>query len=122
MAFTYLAGGRDVVMPQFIGDVAELSRFEQVAAETDATFLEVVLMDERASAIKRFRARDDGSEWARHNAALVEGLGGDLFLGALYDQLLEVVAARPQATVVRSVAGQVEQTHAAVEAAVRSAR
>src|SRR6516165_7502307 len=45
MAGTHLRGGRDVVMPQYLGELAEIERFEAVAHDSGGAFCEVVLMD-----------------------------------------------------------------------------
>lgn len=118
MAATHLAGGRDVVLPQLLARPAEVEKFEAVARDAGAQFREVVLLAGRSDALARFHARDAGSAWDRHNREVVASLGGEDSLHALYDRLQDVLAARPGAVVVASVPGQVEQTYAAVEAAV----
>ena len=45
-------------------------------------------------------------------------MGGDAFLGAMYDRLLDVLRARPSAVVVHSEPDAVEKTYAAPEQAV----
>ena len=114
MAATHLAGGRDVVLPQFIGRIAQLERFEQVAAEQGADFREVILIADRAEAIDRFGRRRDDSAWGVHNRAVVAGMGGEQALGEMYDLLADVLAARPAAVVVPSESGAVEETYAAL--------
>src|SRR2546425_2482959 len=44
MAGTHLRGGREVVMPQYLGRLSEIERFEAVAHGSDAAFCEIVLM------------------------------------------------------------------------------
>jgi hypothetical protein len=101
MAAAYLATGRDVVLPQYLGRLDE-----------------VVLLDDRDAAVARFDARRDDTVWNLHNRRVVADLGGDAFLASMYDRLLEVVAARPAAVLVRSVPGAVEETYAGVEQAL----
>lgn len=38
MTATHLRGGRDVVMPQYLGRLSELERFETVARDSGAVF------------------------------------------------------------------------------------
>lgn len=121
MAATHLAGGRDVVMPQLLAKVSELEKFEGVAATNGARFVEVVLLADKHESLDRFRRRTVDSDWDAHNRALVARLGGATFLAELYDRLQDVLAARPDALVVDSAPGAVEETYAAVEQALATA-
>ena len=118
MASAYLATGRDVVLPQYLGRLGEVESFERVAHGQGAGFREVVLLDDRDAAIARFDARRDDTAWNQHNRRVVAGLGGDAFLAAMYDRLLEVLQGRPGAVVVRSAPDAVEETYSALEEAV----
>jgi predicted kinase len=118
MAAAYLTTGCDVVLPQYLGRLDEVESFERVAHEQGADFREVVLLDDRDAAVARFDARRDDTVWNLHNRRVVADLGGDAFLASMYDRLLEVVAARPAAVLVRSVPGAVEETYAGVEQAL----
>ena len=120
MASAHLAGGRDVVLPQYLAKMSEIERFERVAQEQGASFLEVVLLDDKSAAIARFYTRQDDSAWGQHNRAAVAAQGGPVFLAAMYDRLTEVVPLRTQAVVVRAERGSVETTYALlVEALAR---
>jgi predicted kinase len=118
MASTHLAGGRDVVLPQYLARVEEIERFERVARECGATFREVVLLDDKAASISRFGSREDESEWGRHNDQIVAAQGGPEFLAAMYDRLMEALRLRPAAVAVRSERGEVEATYGALLAAL----
>jgi hypothetical protein len=113
MALTHLRGGRDVVMPQYLGVVGELAGFEAVADEAGATFCEVVLMDDKERSLLRFSGRGAGDErpWHRQVREIVRRQGGRDMLAAMYDRLADVIAARPSAVVVPSAEGEVEQTY-----------
>ena len=121
LAAAHLSAGHDVVMPQNITRLSEVEVFEAIAHAAGARFREVVLLDDRAAALARFDARTDDTAWNLHNRATVERLGGPEFLDAMYDRLLEVLAARPGAVVVRSVPDRVEDTYAALERALAGA-
>ena len=118
LAAAHLGGGNDVVLPQLLARLSEVEAFERIAHEQGATFREVVLLDDRAAAIARFDERRDDTPWNQHNRRVVADLGGDAFLGEMYDRLLAVVEARPTAVVVRSVPDRVEETYAAIERAL----
>jgi hypothetical protein len=123
MAGAHLAGGRDVVLPQYLGRMEEIEAFEQVALEQGAGFCEVVLIDDKEESVARFDRRVDDSAWGRHNRRVVAEQGGPAFLAEMYDRLLDIVERRPAAVVVRSRQGAVEETYAAlVEALLRRPR
>jgi predicted kinase len=46
MAQAHLAGGHDVVMPQYLSDPLEIEGFEHIATAAGAEYVEVVLMDD----------------------------------------------------------------------------
>ena len=115
MAATHLAGGHDVILPQYVGVAAELAAFEEVAGDVGAGFIEIVLLDDKAAAISRFNDRQDETDWGRHNRELVESLGGDELLSQMHDRLLDLVEQRPDAIVLHSQAGAVQQTYAEVQ-------
>ena len=119
MASAHLAGGRDVVLPQFLSRPDEVAAVAEVARRQRAEFHEIVLLDQRTASLDRFEDRADDSEWGTHNRALVELYGGRTFLASLYDALRESLPARPAATVVTSRPGAVEETYAAVVGALR---
>jgi predicted kinase len=109
-ARTHLLNGHAVVIPQFLGRLEFVERLESLAQEVGAPFHHLVLMDSKDNAIARFLARagaPDAVEQHREAAALAGGAAG---LGRCYDGLLAVLAARPDAVVVRSAAGDVEGT------------
>ena len=114
MAATHLQGGRDVVLPQYLGRLTEIAKFERVAAEQGAAFREVVLLQDKAESIDRFDRRRDDSLWGEHNRRLVARHGGAAMLGGMYDQLVQILEHRPAAVVVRSEPDAVEATYAAL--------
>lgn len=111
MASTHLAGGRDVVLPQYLARMGEIERFERVANARGAQFREIVLIDEKAAAIARFDTRTDDSAWGRHNRRAVAAQGGPVFLADMYDRLMEIVPLRTRAVIVRIEPESVERTY-----------
>ena len=117
MASAHLGGGRDVILPQYLGRIAEIEAFERVARQHGADFHEVVLFDDKDAALDRFEHRIDDSDWERHNRRVVEAMGGRALLADLYDRLIELLQRRPSAIVVPSGRDRVE---AAYEALIRA--
>jgi predicted kinase len=97
MARTHLLGGRDVVVPQFLGRPDFAVALADVAADTGASFVEVALMVEPAEAARRFASRSVSSARQEHQdaAALLEHGGGLESLQELQAGLLAVLGARP---------------------------
>ena len=121
MAQTHLDGGRDVVLPQYLAKVDEIIGLEQLARRHGAGFREVILLDDRETAIGRFnrRAQDSDDPWIRHHHRLIELGGGHVVLGTMYDNLMEVVRLRPGTVVVPSAAGAVQETYDRLADALR---
>ncbi len=120
IAGTHLHGGRDVVMPQYLGRLGEIERFEAVARESGAAFCEIVLMDTKEHALERFyrRGEQGTAAWHQYVQEVVERGGGQALLARMYDQLTAVLAARPTATVIPSAAGAISQAYQALTAAL----
>lgn len=116
MARTHLSAGRDVVLPQYLGRLTEVERFESVALDSGATFCEVMLMDTKEQSVARFtrRGERDALPWHRHVVEAVEAQGGSTRLAELHDRLTEIVRARPHVVVVPSVEGAVQATYDAL--------
>ena len=83
MISAYLSSGHDVVVPQLIVKAEGLRTFEAAARAAEASFHEIVLMDDREGAVARFRGRPD-----THSSILatVEAGGGDQMLRDYYDE------------------------------------
>lgn len=113
MAREHLGNGYDVILPQYLGNPLFLQQAEAVATEAGAAFFEFVLMDNRDDVVRRFNERTARSaepahvEAARHLAEL----GGEATLFAMYDRLLLVLSARPNAQVVQCTEGRVEEVY-----------
>lgn len=117
MVSTHVRGGRDVVLPQFLGRTGEVARFEQAARAGGGSFVHVVLMDDEDASVRRFDARgDDG--WHGQVKRLVAGDGGETLLRAMHARLRQVLSERPEAVVVPSVEGDEDATYAALLAAL----
>lgn len=113
MARAHLAGGHDVVLPQYLGNPQFVQQAEDVATEIGAQFVEIVLMTDREDAIRRFTARTARAALPAHVDAgrLVAQYGGSDALFAMYDRLLLVLAHRPRARVVNCPEGEIEPVY-----------
>lgn len=113
MVDTHLRAGHDVVMPQYLGRLDELEHFEHAARQAGAGFAEVVLLDDRASAVDRFdlRGDDETDPWHEEVRGLVQRAGGRVHLEEMYDDLVELVSRRPDSILVPSEHGAVRKTY-----------
>jgi predicted kinase len=120
MAGAQLRQGRDVIMPQYLGSLDEITKFEAVAGECAADFREVVLMDTKQRSLTRFarRGEHDDSDWHRLIRDIVHTSGGNPMLADMHDQLTAVLHARPAATVIPSEPDAIQETYRAVIAAL----
>lgn len=111
-ARVHLAAGHDVVIPQFLGRVEFLEQLQDLAHQAGAGFHEIVLLDSRHDALRRFEERRhqaDGAAREAHDRA--DHRGGPQELSAMYDRLLAVIASRPTAKVIPTRSGHVEQAY-----------
>jgi predicted kinase len=110
MARRHLDEGYDVVLPQYLGQPLFLEEAEEVAARAEARFFEFVLMDGRDEVARRFNARTAAAAEPAHVDAgrVVAKLGGDAALFAMYDRLLLLISARPDAVVLPCPDGAVD--------------
>jgi predicted kinase len=113
MTREHLGNGYDVVLPQYLGNPMFLRQAEAVAHEVGADFFEFVLMDGRDDVVRRFNERAAATASPVHidAAEIVAQLGGDEVLFAMYDRLLLVLSARPNARVVQCPEGAEDEVH-----------
>ena len=118
MAAAQLSGGRDVIMPQYLGKLIEIERFEAVARENGAEFREIALMDTKEQSLARFGRRGEHGEpaWHRQVLQVVEQGGGPVLLARMHDQLTRVLAARLQVIVVATTEGAAGPAYRALTA------
>ncbi|MFG1778050.1 AAA family ATPase [Micromonospora sp. NPDC049048] len=112
-ARTHLTGGHDVIVPQFLGRVDFIEQAERVAHDTGADFHEIVLLDDKENALRRFAERSRTSSDPGHLDAqrLLDRYGGATELAAMYDRLLAVMATRPGTRVVRTEHGREDEAY-----------
>ena len=113
MAAAHLRGGRDVVMPQVLCQLSEIALFEAAAHASGAAFCQVVLMDTKQQSLERCNRRgEDGAQiWHQQVQEIVDQMDGQTLVADIHDQLMAVIAARSDASVVPSIAGAIQQTY-----------
>ena len=114
MIQAYLANGCDVVLPQMLIDPTELARFEACAIGVGSQFVERVLMDTPDAAVARFHHRgpsEADDPWHDQVRAIVAANGGDQMLTRCHAALERLLTERPNAIVIVSAEGEVEETY-----------
>lgn len=114
MIEAYLASGHDVVLPQLIANPAELARIEQCAHASGARLVERFLMADVDQAVARFSRRggdEPDDPWHAQVRAIVAREGGDEVLVRYHSALERLIAARPDAVVIRTSEGDVDETY-----------
>lgn len=112
-ASTHLRSGHDVVIPQFLGRATFIEQAERVAGAARATFHEIALLDTRDNTLLRFTERSRRAADPAHVQAqeMLDESGGLPLLAVMYDQVLAIVASRPETRVVNTRTGQVNQAY-----------
>lgn len=120
MGAAHLRTGSDVIVPQLVGRLSELERFEGVARDAGVAFCHIVLMDGKAGSAERFVRRGDHTQdpWLRELHAHVDLLGREEVLSRIYEDLSDVVRSRLTSILVTSEEGAIQQTYDLVAAAL----
>ncbi|GIH08518.1 hypothetical protein Rhe02_65850 [Rhizocola hellebori] len=97
-ARTHLAAGHDVIVPQLVARPQFPDQLQELAGEMGVGYYEIVLMDSKPNALRRFAERN----------RLVPGHQpvDEQELAAMYDRLLAFLATRPHAQLIASEHGQ----------------
>ncbi|HEX5812654.1 MAG TPA: AAA family ATPase [Pseudonocardia sp.] len=113
MARVVLSEGHDVVVPQFLARPQFIAELESLAAEVEAEFVEVVLVEEPDAAAARLAHRAAGPMTAvqRDAHAMLDRAGGLATVPELHRRLHGMLASRPRARRVEPVSGDVERTY-----------
>ena len=114
----HLASGLDVVVPQYVARPEFVREMEQVAVNTGASFHEIVLSDSQQAARERYDARADDPEWAEHHAEAAQQIGKSGGFDVMYEALMRVVDALPNAVQITTRATHIEETYDAFVASL----
>jgi predicted kinase len=98
----HLGAGRDVVMAQYFGRLGYIALLDDLAREYDATFVEVILTMDGASAIDRFRARRRAmiERGERHPERDIADVDVEVFIQDAVERLTRLPTARPESLVI----------------------
>jgi predicted kinase len=110
MAGTHLAGGHDVIVAQYFGRPEFIERLAAVAAGAGGRFRELVLLVDQAETLRRFHQRPAEDQAVK----LLDQLGGLPELDAMRSRLEEMIADRPDVTVLRREAEPIDRTYQAL--------
>lgn len=116
----HLAQGRDVLFPQMLIDLEEITEFENAARGVGGEYVGIVLTSDPDSAVRRFHARQPraAEPWHEEALAIVAAQGGDRVLREHHRALLSIAASRPGDVIVIASDGDVEATYAALLSAL----
>jgi hypothetical protein len=119
MARVHLAQGLDVIVPQLVARESFILELEKEARSCGARFVELVLTVDRDDALDRFAQRQASNVQTHRDAQALVERGGDVALGAMYDNLERLVASRPSAIRIDVVFDDLPETYRRVESALR---
>ncbi len=96
MAREHLARGHDVLLPQLVTDEGEIAPYLAAVEDTGATYVEVVLLADLRTTVKRFstRAADEAEPVGRQVAQIVATNGGTRLLAKIRVDLLTYLEGR----------------------------
>lgn len=114
MISAYLAAGNDAVLPQMLFSPEELVRFSRCATDVGAEYVERFVMDSADSSVVRFgrRGADEPADpWHGQVRTIVAANGGEAALRRCHAALTTLLRERPDAVVIKSVEGSVDETY-----------
>ena len=116
----HLAAGHDVVIPQFISRAGFLLQLEDLARDAGVAFCEIILLDSKENALRRFAERGRQADPQSREAHEIAGhQGGVNELSEMYDRLVALIASRPGSMVIPSRDGESEQAYQDLLSALR---
>ncbi len=119
MAAAHLAGGHDVVIPQYVARPDFVRALSAVADRLNVEFYEIVLMDAVDAAEARFDGREQDAELQAHHRESVQMMGRDGGgFRRMYERLAQAVPELPSPIVIQTQAGDVDGAYNRVLAAV----
>lgn len=116
----HLAGGHDVVVPQFVARPEFVGRLADAAASAGARFFEIVLVAPRDEAEARFDSRASDPAWMTHHAEATRSMGASGGFVGLYDALLQSVDQLPGARLITTTTNDIDGAYRAVITALDS--
>ncbi|HSX36695.1 MAG TPA: AAA family ATPase [Patescibacteria group bacterium] len=120
LAGLHLADGYDVIVPSLIESAEICAAFEQIAQTHRAVFKEFALLSTPDDAIERCksRARSMGFADGFRPGGVLDTTGREAKLQAMYGNVMQVIATRPNTICIESVNGQADAAYAALLRAI----
>lgn len=112
MAATHLAGGRDVVVPQFVQRPDLIDQLREVAAAAGAAFALVALVSSPEEAAQRFEARALSDDPNHRDAAELQATVWTSPIEDWYTAMLAMLEQYDDVLYVDSVPGDIDGTYA----------
>lgn len=102
MAREHLANGRDVLLHQLVTHAEEIAPYLAAVEESGASYLEVVLLTDLPTSVKRFskRASDEAEPIGQHVEQLVATNGGMKLLAKIRGDLLSYLKGRSEPVII----------------------
>lgn len=116
----HLAGGDDVIVPQYLGRLPFIERLSGLASDHDAVFVEIMLTADQATALSRFRRRqgEATTDSPAHPASEVHDRDAPAVVDDALARLDELLGSRPGIVVIDATATADEVHQALCDALV----
>ena len=111
LATMHLAAGHDVVLPQYVARPEFVTELMAAASRAPASFFEIVLLDDAASAEARFDRRARDPVWGEHHQEALWAMASAGGFIAMYERLTSVLPELPGAIVLRTTADDVDTAY-----------
>ena len=113
MTRVHLSLGYNVVIPQIVRKAEFFEDCEQIAKETGAEFIEVLLLVNKDDAIRRFKERNFalGHASGFRTGGLIDNGGREAKLATMYDEMIGATTQRPNTIRIEPKFGKEDDTY-----------
>lgn len=113
LADMHLSEGYDVIVPNLMQTTEQYETFERIAMANSAELREVVLLTNQNDAIERCkkRARSMGHPDGFRPGGVLDTGGREAMLKDMYENVLDVIALRPNIVRLESIEGDTDTTY-----------
>ena len=112
MARVHLTAGHDVIVPQYLGRIEFVLQLERLCDETGARFVELALLADADSVVRRFARRAAAPTTAEHrDAATLQASPDAVDLADTVARIDLILRQRPRNRTVHGIDGDIESTY-----------